>query len=72
MELRRSLLSKAMRDMQKLKDHDGNKITQSKARSDGYEVLIIPPDENLYGDPDLGEPFCFKTDFHVAQARFAM
>uniref|UniRef100_A0A8I5ZW21 Coiled-coil domain containing 198 n=2 Tax=Rattus norvegicus TaxID=10116 RepID=A0A8I5ZW21_RAT len=53
MELRRSLLSKAMRDMQKLKDHDGNKITQSKARSNGYEVLIIPPDENIYRDPDL-------------------
>ncbi|XP_029397542.1 uncharacterized protein CCDC198 isoform X2 [Mus pahari] len=51
MELRKSLLSKAMLDMQKLKDHNGNKITQSKPRSKGYDILTILPDENINRDP---------------------
>lgn len=52
MELRKSLLSKAMLDMQKLKGHNGNKITQSKASSSGYDMLTTPPNENIYRDPE--------------------
>lgn len=55
MELRKSLLRKAMLEMQKLKDHNSNKITQSKTRSNGYNILTILPDENINRDP--GEPF---------------
>ncbi|XP_021037834.1 uncharacterized protein CCDC198 isoform X3 [Mus caroli] len=51
MELRKSLLSKAMLDMQKIKDHNGNKIAQSKPRSNGYDILTILPNENINRDP---------------------
>nr|AAH26534.1 RIKEN cDNA 1700011H14 gene [Mus musculus] len=51
MELRKSLLSKAMLDMQKLKDHNGNKIAQSKPRSNSYDILTILPNENINRDP---------------------
>ncbi|XP_031218304.1 uncharacterized protein CCDC198 isoform X2 [Mastomys coucha] len=53
-ELRKSLLSKAMLDMQKLKDHNGNKITQSKPRSNSYDILTMLPDENI--NRDQGNP----------------
>ena len=55
MELRKSLLSKAMLDMQKLKDQNGNKIAQSKPTSNSYDILTILPNENINRDP--GEPF---------------
>lgn len=64
MELRKSLLSKAMLDMQKMKDHNGNKITQSKPRSKGYDILTILPDDNTNRDP--GNPQDEELlDFHT-------
>ncbi|XP_021518453.1 uncharacterized protein CCDC198 isoform X2 [Meriones unguiculatus] len=51
MELRMSLNSKSILDMQKLKDHNGNKITQNTLRSDGCDVLTIIPDETINRNP---------------------
>lgn len=55
MELRKSLQSKSILDMQKLKDHNGNKVTQGLSRSNGYDVLTIMPDETVHRVP--GESF---------------
>ncbi|XP_050998930.1 uncharacterized protein CCDC198 [Acomys russatus] len=54
MELRKSLQSKSALDIQKLKDHNGNKITQSLSRSNGCDILTILPDETRNRDP--GKP----------------
>ncbi|XP_051033070.1 uncharacterized protein CCDC198 [Phodopus roborovskii] len=54
MELMKILHSKARLDMQKLKDHNGNKITQSMPRSNGYEIVTILPDETM--NRDQGNP----------------
>ncbi|XP_076401014.1 factor associated with metabolism and energy isoform X5 [Peromyscus maniculatus bairdii] len=47
-----SLQSKARLDMQKLKDHNGNKITESMPRSKHYDVVTILPDETVNRHPD--------------------
>uniref|UniRef100_A0A8C8W077 Coiled-coil domain containing 198 n=3 Tax=Peromyscus maniculatus bairdii TaxID=230844 RepID=A0A8C8W077_PERMB len=46
-----SLQSKARLDMQKLKDHNGNKITESMPRSKHYDVVTILPDETVNRHP---------------------
>ncbi|XP_036055850.1 uncharacterized protein CCDC198 [Onychomys torridus] len=50
MELK-SLQSQARLDMQKLKDHNGNKITNSMPRSNHYDIITILPDETVNRDP---------------------
>ncbi|XP_052047596.1 uncharacterized protein CCDC198 isoform X2 [Apodemus sylvaticus] len=64
MELRKSLLRKAMLEMQKLKDHNSNKITQSKTRSNGYNILTILPGENINRDPGNPQDEEF-LDYHT-------
>nr|XP_021518455.1 uncharacterized protein C14orf105 homolog isoform X4 [Meriones unguiculatus] len=62
MELRMSLNSKSILDMQKLKDHNGNKITQNTLRSDGCDVLTIIPDETINRNP--AKPVIPGLDHH--------
>ncbi|XP_050018368.1 factor associated with metabolism and energy isoform X2 [Alexandromys fortis] len=51
MELMNSLQSATRLDMQKQKDHNGDKITQSLPRNDSYDVITILPDETINRDP---------------------
>ncbi|XP_012980460.1 uncharacterized protein CCDC198 isoform X2 [Mesocricetus auratus] len=51
MELMKSRHSIARLDMKKLKDHNGNKITQSMPRSNGCDFINTLPDETMEGDP---------------------
>ncbi|XP_059129697.1 uncharacterized protein CCDC198 isoform X2 [Peromyscus eremicus] len=46
-----SLQSKARLDMQKLKDHNGNKITENTPRSNIYDIITILPDETVNRHP---------------------
>lgn len=59
-----SLQSKARLDMQKLKDHNGNKITESMPRSKHYDLVTILPDETVNRHPG-GYCHFFRKTFHV-------
>ncbi|XP_038166144.1 uncharacterized protein CCDC198 isoform X4 [Arvicola amphibius] len=63
MELMKSLQSAARLDMQKEKDHNGNKITQSLPRSNSYDVITILPDETINRDPGSSQDEEF-LDYH--------
>ncbi|XP_013204652.1 uncharacterized protein CCDC198 isoform X2 [Microtus ochrogaster] len=62
-ELMKSLQSAARLDMQKRKDHNDNKITQSLPRNDSYDVITILPDETLNRDPGSSQDEEF-LDYH--------
>lgn len=64
MELMKSLQSAARLDMQKQKNHNGNKLTQSLPRSNSYDVITILPDETINRDP--GEDcHSFSRTFYI-------
>lgn len=63
MELMKSLQSAARLDMQKQKNHNGNKLTQSLPRSNSYDVITILPDETINRDPGSSQDEEF-LDYH--------
>ncbi|CAO2590671.1 Uncharacterized protein CCDC198 [Lemmus lemmus] len=64
MELMMSLQSTARLNRQKLKDHNGNKITQSLPRSNGYDFITTLPDETINRDPGNSQDEEF-LDYHT-------
>ncbi|KAL6031217.1 hypothetical protein STEG23_024712 [Scotinomys teguina] len=63
-------LQKARLDMQKLKDHNSNKIAQTMSRSNCCDIITTVPDETMSRDP--GNPqdeefveYHTENDYHV-------